>query len=461
MARLGGGRMNALEIAASGLANNDAEDSIIGACLKNPKALDALEGLCEQDFTQPHARVAFRAIRGLADQNRRVDLVTVVEAAEGASKRVSDMPVYLSNCVQKTPVWANAGEYGAIVKELAIRRRIVDVSARISAAALDRAQDCAKTLDDARLALAGIVVSRHATQGISDVLASAYEYVVGVASGDIKPIPTGMPGIDGTIGGLFRGEYTIIAARPSVGKSAFAASVALAAAKNGAHVAICSREMTDVQYGQRLLSSAAYIDGMRIRTGDLHESEWPLLGDAMAELSALPVEFMFTVRTVEDLRQECMRLREQNGLDVLVVDYLQLMDSAGSFEKEYLRIGKISHALQALAHDLSIVVLALAQVGRSAQNAMPTLAELRGSGDMEQDADGVIFLHRPENAQDRTVNPMDKSRFDEFREMGYEYISIHIAKQRNACTGYINILFEPAKMRYYAIERKGKNEDDA
>ena len=233
--------------------------------------------------------------------------------------------------------------------------------------------------------------------------------------------------------------------------------MALAAAKNGARVAICSREMTDVQYGQRLISSAAYIDGMRIRTGDLHESEWPLLGDAMAELSALPIEFMFTVRTVEDLRQECVRLKEQSGLDVLVVDYLQLMDSAGSFEKEYLRIGKISHALQALAHDLNIVVLALAQVGRSAQNAMPTLAELRGSGDMEQDADGVIFLHRPENAQDRTVHPLDKSRFDEFKLMGYEYISIHIAKQRNACTGYINILFEPSKMRYYAIERKGES----
>lgn len=453
--------MNVLEIAASGLASNDAEDSLIGACLKNPKALDALEGLCEQDFTQPRAQEAFKAMRSLINQNRRVDLVTAVEAAEGASKRVSDMPVYLSNCVQKTPVWANAGEYAAIVRELSIRRRIVDVSAQISAAALDRAQDCAKTLDDARLALADIVVSRHATQGISDVLANAYAYVVGVASGDIKPIPTGMPGIDNTIGGLFRGEYTIIAARPSVGKSAFAASVAMAAAKNGAHVAICSREMTDVQYGQRMLSSAAYIDGMRIRTGDLHESEWPLLGDAMAELSGLPIEFMFTVRTVEDLRQECMRLQEQGGLDVLVVDYLQLMDSAGSFEKEYLRIGKISHALQALAHDLNIVVLALAQVGRSAQNSMPTLAELRGSGDMEQDADGVIFLHRPENAQDRTVNPMDKSRFEEFKAMGYEYISIHIAKQRNACTGYINILFEPAKMRYYAIERKGKNEDDA
>lgn len=453
--------MNALEIAASGLASNDAEDSLIGACIRNPKALDALEGLCEQDFTQPHARAAFRAIRGLANQNRRVDLVTVVEAVECASKRVSDMPVYLSNCAQKTPVWANAGEYAAIVKELSIRRRIVDVSAQISRGALDRSQDCAKTLDDARLALADIVVSRHATQGISDVLANAYAYVVGVASGDIRPIPTGLACIDDTIGGLYRGEYTIVAARPSVGKSAFAASIALAAARNGARVAICSREMTDVQYGQRLLSSTAYVDGMRMRTGKLHDGEWPLLGDAMTELSTLPIEFMFSVRTVEDLRQECMRLKENGGLDVLVVDYLQLMDSAGNFEKEYLRIGKISHALQALAHDLNIVVLALAQVGRSAQNAMPTLAELRGSGDMEQDADGVIFLHRPENAQDRTVNPMDKSRFDEFKAMGYEYISIHIAKQRNACTGYINILFEPSKMRYYAIDRKGGNGNDA
>lgn len=453
--------MNALEIAASGLANNDAEDSLIGACIRNPKALDALSSLSVQDFTQPRAQEAFKAIRSLINQNRRVDLVTVVEAAEGASKRVSDMPVYLSNCAQKTPVWANAGEYGAIVRELSIRRRIVDVSAQISRGALDRSQDCAKTLDDARLALASIVVSRHATQGISDVLASAYAYVVGVASGDIRPIPTGLACIDDTIGGLYRGEYTIVAARPSVGKSAFAASIALAAARNGARVAICSREMTDVQYGQRLLSSAAYVDGMRMRTGKLHDGEWPLLGDAMAELSTLPIEFMFAVRTVEDLRQECVRLKENGGLDVLAVDYLQLMDSAGSFEKEYLRIGKISHALQALAHDLNIVVLALAQVGRSAQNSMPTLAELRGSGDMEQDADGVIFLHRPENAQDRTVNPMDKSRFDEFKAMGYEYISIHIAKQRNACTGYINILFEPAKMRYYAIDRKGGNGNDA
>ena len=234
-------------------------------------------------------------------------------------------------------------------------------------------------------------------------------------------------------------------------------NVALAAAEKGFKVGICSREMTDIQFGQRILSYETYMDGMKIRKADITDEDWVTLAEGVGEAARLPVDFLFTVRTVEDLRAEVQRKANRGEIDILIVDYLQLMSTAQKFKEDRLRVGYISKALKDIAVDFNIPVIALAQVKRYAGGArakMPTLEDLKDSGSIEQDADGVIFLHNPYDEEDDYVDPRDKPYFKNFVEKGFTYLCLGIAKQRQGTTGKVCVLFDKRTMHYYAIDRE-------
>ena len=258
---------------------------------------------------------------------------------------------------------------------------------------------------------------------------------------------------------FFPGELTVIGARPGVGKSAFGANVALEAARKGYRVAVVSREMTDVQYGQRMMSRGALVDGMKLRKASLDDDDWMKMTEALTEMSTLPISFMFSVTSIEDLRIEVQRKMLKGELDMLIVDYLQLMQTRQKFrDQEHLRIGYISKALKAMAVDFNIPVIALAQVNRDSDGQMPTMRNLKASGDIEQDADNIIFLHKPANSTDRCVYPEDRQTFEAFEALGYVYLCIAVAKQRQGATGNICLLFEPSHMRYLEIDRTERRE---
>ena len=168
------------------------------------------------------------------------------------------------------------------------------------------------------------------------------------------------------------------------------------------------------------------------------------------------INFIFNTRTVEDLRREVQKRVERKELDLLIVDYLQLMDTTAKYRDEHLRVGNVSKALKGMALDFNIPVVSLAQVNRDTDGSLPTLRNLKDSGNIEQDADGVIFLHRPTDSTDSSIDPRDKANFDLLRKKGYDYIVIAVAKQRQGTTGMASVLFDKAHMRYVIIDREGR-----
>ena len=423
----------------------------------NDEAETYARDLKETDFYFPEHGKLFRAIQSVVAKQMRVDMITV-DAALGElfPNEQAHLAEVMIDCAKLgLKSFRNVEDYIRIVRDLSTRRQSIHAFEGLVAQLKDPTRNIADVFEQMRVESGQIVQSKHAWQNMQDVLLATYDYLEKRQSGGIKSITTGIGNIDNLIGGFFGGELTVVGARPSVGKSAFGANIAMAAARKGFKVAVISREMTDIQYGCRMLAHAAWVDGMKLRKGTIDTDEWARLAEGMGDIGALPIEFMFSVRTIEDLVREVQRKVERHELDMLIVDYLQLMETQRRFQQENLRVGYISTTLKHLATDCNIPVIALAQVNRDTDGQMPTLKSLKASGDIEQDADGVIFLHRPSHANDPYVDPRDREVFAQYEERGLTYLCIGVAKQRQGAVGKACVVFDPAYMRYIEIDRTG------
>lgn len=448
-----------LQAGTSDFASKGAEQAVIAQMLiRGQEAEDHASELQESDFYFPDHGKIYRAIQAVVTQRMNVDLVTV-DAALGKlyPMEQSQLSEAMIGCTEAMTITGRRIEdYIRIVKDLSVRRQSIHSFEGLVAQLRDPTRDIADILDQMRVESGQIQQSKHTWQNMQDVLLSTYDYLEKRQSGQIKSITTGIGNIDSLIGGFFGGELTVIGARPSVGKSAFGANIALEAARKGFRVAVISREMTDIQYGARMIAHEAWVDGMRLRKGEIDNDEWGRIADSMGGIGELPIEFMFSVRTVEDLAKEVQRKVERGELDMLIVDYLQLLETQRRFQQENLRVGYISTTLKHLATDCNIPVIALAQVNRDTDGQMPTLKSLKASGDIEQDADGVIFLHRPSVPTDPYVDPRDQDVFSLYAEKGLTYLCIGVAKQRQGAVGRACVLFDPVYMRYIEIDRSHK-----
>ena len=444
--------------AQNGFASEEAERSMLGNIVgRNDEYGHYADELTEDDFYASSRRMIFRAIRKAKAEGLAIDLVTIGGMIEKVDPdNAGTITSELIQCAQSYSSAFNAESYYRIIKELSVRRRAILLVGDIQTQLNDPTQGINGIMDKLRTNAGDLLVNKHSWVSIQDVLFHTLDYIEKRVKGDVKSIATGIPNVDAIIGGFFGGEMTVIGARPGVGKSVFGMNVAIAAAEKGFKVGICSREMTDVQYGQRIVSYESYVDGMKIRKAQLDDDDWMKIVEGTGLGARLPIEFLFTVRSVEDLRAEVQRKVAKGELDMLVVDYLQLMTVEQRFKEDRLRVGYISKALKDISTDFNIPVIALAQVKRYAGGTrakMPTLEDLKDSGSIEQDADNVIFLHNPYNAEDEYVDPRDKEYFDSFAEHGLTYLCLGVAKQRQGVTGVACILFNKANMRYYAIDR--------
>lgn len=436
----------------------EAEQSILGCIINRADTYDTyVMELSEDDFYVREHKAIHRALRKAKAEQLAIDLVTVGDILEQLfPNAVAKVTSAMIDCAQRVQ-YTNVDSYLRTVKELSVRRKAITLIAEIQKELQDPSKTINGIMDRLRTEAGDMLVSKHSWMTMTDVLLKTFSYIEQRVKGEVKSITTGIPNVDAIIGGFFGGELTIIGARPAVGKSVFGMNVALEAAARGFKVGICSREMTDIQYGQRILSYESRIDGMKIRKAQIEAEDWMPITKALSSASRLPIEFLFTVRTVEDLRAETQRKVNQGQLDMLIVDYLQLLAADQRFKEDRLRVGYISRALKDIALDFNIPVVALAQVKRYAGGArakMPTLEGLKDSGSLEQDADGVIFLHNPFDAEDDYVDPRDKEYFHTYEKQGFTYLCIGVAKQRQGSTGKACVLFEKKTMRYFAIDRE-------
>lgn len=439
----------------------DAEENILRRMLKSQEVADDVAGtLTGKDFANTDYGRLFNAIQDVLQADRHVDAITVEDSIGRLfpknAKRLRETLVMLTKYKEPTVDDSHSiSDHIAIVKALSMRRAAMQTVGELVKQMYDPSKDIGETLTAIREAVDTSGVDRGAWRPLSDVLISTYDYLERRQKGEIKAITSGLKCLDRIIGGFYGGELTVIGARPSVGKSAFGANIALAAARDGHKVGIVSCEMVDIGFGQRLLSHSAWLDGMALRKGELDQEAWDKIAVAMGELGELPIEFMFDTTYIEDVVQWVTRKARRGEIDMLIVDYLQLMDTRKKFDSEHLRVGYISRSLKKLATQTGIPVIALAQVSRETDGSMPTLKHLKDSGSIEQDCDGVIFLHRPSKDTDEYIDPRDKPYFAGYDERGTVYLCIAVAKQRQGAIGKTCVCFDPSIMRYIEIARTG------
>lgn len=420
--------------------NIEAEQSILGGILlENSSINSALEILSKNDFYSEAHRRIFSVIVELSERNEPVDIITLSNALK--DKNMLDSvggSAYIASLVDNVPSAANVANYAKIVKEKAILRGLISSATDIINSCFETGSDVDEVLDKAEHSIFEISENkvRPSFYPIRDIVKDSFRSIEDLFARKelITGVPTGFEKIDDLTSGLQKSELIIIAGRPSMGKTAFALNIAQYAALEGqTPAAIFSLEMSKEQLAFRLLASDAKVDSQRLRKGFLGETDWPKLTAAAGRLSEAPIFIDDTAAiTVLEMKAKSRRLKADQGLGLIVVDYIQLMRSGSYRESREQEISEISRSLKALAKELNVPVVALSQLNRKVEdrtNRRPQMADLRESGAIEQDADVIAFIYRDEVYNKSDDNP----------EKGIA--EIIIAKQRNGPTGTVKLAF--------------------
>ncbi len=410
----------------------------MGAVLVNPEVYyDVAHFLSPEDFFLHRNRWIWEAFNSLHDQRLPVDILTVAENLESVG-RLEEVggPAYLAALINNVPTSLHAEAYGRLVEETAIRRRLLEAANRVARLAHQSETGIEDVVNDAEKAVFGVSERRltHDVQPIKEVLSEYYDRIDYLARhrDETVGVPTGFIDLDRLLGGMQPSDLLIVGGRPGQGKSGFCISAAKNASQiHKKRVALFSLEMSNEQLVQRLIAQETGIDSQRLRLGDLQDEEWPLFTQAVSALSDTNIFLDDTPAiTPLQLRTKCRRLHMEYGLDLILVDYLQLMTGDTRMENRVQEVSYISRNLKVLARELNVPVLAAAQLSRAVEqraDKRPLLSDLRESGSLEQDADVVMFIYR-----------QDQYDPDALKQNIAEII---VAKHRNGPVGSIELVF--------------------
>ncbi|MEM9533425.1 MAG: replicative DNA helicase [Pseudomonadota bacterium] len=419
----------------------EAEQSVLGGLMLTADAWDQVADLVtEDDFYRRDHRLLFRALASLRQADQPCDAVTLGEWLE--SNELTDQVGgvgYVISLANNTPSAANIKAYAGIVREKSILRQLIDVSNEIAGDAFHpEGRSSGELLESAEKKVFDIrdkgarqqAGFAHVREGVKAAF-HQIEFLTEL-DGNITGVPTGFNDFDEKTAGLQRSDLIIVAGRPAMGKTSFALNIAEhAAISAGCTVAVFSMEMSAQQLVMRLLSSLGRINQQRLRTGNLHDDDWPRLTSAMNMLVKTNIFIDETpALSPTELRARARRLKREHDLGLIVIDYLQLMQVPGSSENRATEIAEISRSLKALAKELDVPVIALSQLNRALEqrpNKRPVMADLRESGSIEQDADVIAFIYRDEVYNEDSP---DKGKAE-----------IIIGKQRNGSTGMVPLTF--------------------
>lgn len=396
--------------------NKEAEQSVLGAAMLDKDALfDVLETVKADDFYDAAHKEVYDVILELGRRNESVDIVTVCdELKKRGSLEIAGGRAYIASLTANVPSAKNAVGYAKIVAEKAQLRRLIKAADEIREKSFEESEDAGYILDFAEQNIFEIAQKRQKNDysHIKDVIMENVEMIDKAAGsdGDVTGIPSGFTEIDKITGGFQRSDLIILAARPAMGKSSFALNIALNAAKRGSKgIIIFNLEMPKDQLGQRLLSMESNIELSNIRKGKIEINDWQKINIAADILSKTSITIDDTPGiTVMEMKNKCRRMKAEYGLDLVVVDYLQLMTSEGRSESRQQEISKLSRYLKLLAREMDCPVLVLSQLSRAPElrnDHRPMLSDLRESGSIEQDADVVIFLYRDDYYNEESEKP--------------------------------------------------------
>ena len=428
----------------------EAELSVLGAMmLKKDAVIQAIELLRADEFYRQAHRVVFEAMEKLVREGEPVDIVTVTEALKksGLLDKVGGI-TFLANLTNSVPSTANLAHYAKIVKEKAILRALIDASTEIAGAAYEASEDIAEQLDNAEQKILAIASGRTtgAFTPIKKVVFDAVDRIsaLGQAKGGVTGLSTGLVTLDSVTRGLQKSDLIIVAARPAMGKTAFVLNLATHVALQGGTVAFFSLEMPREQLMHRIFCAEGQIDATRLARGELDDEEWGRLVKVADRMIKTNLYFDDTSSTtVLDIRTRARRLKAEHGLDLIAIDYLQLIQAPGRVENRTLAVAEMTRSLKVLARELDVPIVVLSQLSRATEgrsDKRPMLSDLRESGSIEQDADIVMFLYREDYYNQDTENA--------------NITELSIAKHRNGATDTVRMFFQKEYTRFRDLARE-------
>ncbi len=428
--------------------NVDAEKSLLGSLLLDKDAVIKVADIVKpEDFYEDRHGLIFSAMLALYEKMRPIDVVTVTDILRDR-KQLDTIggASYLATLAGGLPSSANVVRYAEIVSSKSTLRNLIAAGADISTFGRAEDKEIDLLLDEAEKRL--FAVARKYLRGgfvsVREVLDEAFERIDKLHEnrGQTRGVPSGFKLIDNILSGFQKSDLIVVAARPSIGKTSLALNFALNAATDGYSVGMFHLEMSKDQVVDRLISAQSGIDSWRLRTGNLREDDFGRLSDAMSKLSEMSIYIDDSPgANVMEMRTKARRLQAEKKLDLLIVDYLQLMESRKSSDNRVQEISEISRSLKGLARELNIPVIAVSQLSRAVElrpRKIPQLSDLRESGAIEQDADVVMFIYREDyyNKDTERQNIAD----------------IIIAKHRNGPTGQVELYFKPETMTFRTLE---------
>lgn len=434
--------------------NIEAEASLLGALLIDADAVVKIaDTVSAQDFYDERHQRIYEAVIHLYEKHSPIDVLTLSDQLKGTG--FIDMvggPAYLTELTNFVPTAAHAEQYAQIVAQKALRRRLIKASQDIVGLGFDEAKNLQELIEEAETRLFE-VSQRHVKQDITSletILAESFDRLdeLHKDKGKIRGVPTGFKDMDNILAGLQRSDLFILAARPSMGKTALALNLAHNVALSANEpVLVFSLEMSKEQLVDRMLSMESGVDAWALRTGNLTDADFEKIGHAMGALSEAQIYIDDTPGiTVSELRTKARREAHQHPLGLIIVDYLQLMSGGARFGGDGNRvqeISEISRGLKGIARELNVPLIALSQLSRSVESRspqIPQLADLRESGSIEQDADVVAFIYREDYYNPET----DRKNITD----------IFIKKHRNGPTGGVELYFDKEKQRFRSLDKR-------
>ncbi len=440
--------------------NLEAEQSMLGALLIDKDAIIKIADLISADdfYKESHGHI-YNIILELFEKKEAIDILSLTSRLEERKllEQVGGRS-YLLSLTNQTPSAAHVVSYAQIIQRKATLRRLISAANNILELGYHEEKEISDVLDKSEQSIFSVSQKylKEKFTHIKDVLSNAFDRIDELhrEKGKLRGIPTGFTDLDNLLAGLQKSDLVILAARPSVGKTSLALDIARNVAKHKKSVGIFSLEMSKEQLVDRLICAEAGVDMWKMRTGKLSESgeDFPKIGQAMSELADSSIFIDdFANTNIMELRTKARRLQMEHGLDLIILDYLQLMEGSGksSSDNRVQEIAEISRALKGIARELNVPVLALSQLSRAVEQtkpAIPKLSHLRESGSIEQDADVVMFIYRKSADKGYDINTLTEEE--------KHIAEIHIAKHRNGPVGVVPLYFESTTVSFKSLDKR-------
>jgi len=430
--------------------NIEAEKAVLGAILIDTQSLTKITDLLSpESFYDLRHQIIFHNIVSLYRDGKPVDVLTLTtELKKDKKLKQIGGSAYISELISEVPTTSNIENYAEIIRECSVRRELINLSSTIDSLSREEQKKLDEIMDVFESKLFSITVSTSNkdffdTKTLLELqMQKADEYAKN--PGGLRGLPTGIGSVDKFLGGLHKSDLIILAARPAVGKSAFVFDIARHIAITGKTSAVFSLEMPAVQVIERMLAQQSRINLWDLRMGNIKDQDYKRLNSAQNELSNSKIFIDETPGiNIMQLRSKARKLMIEEGLDLIIIDYLQLMQGSSRSDNRAQEVGEISRSLKILARELNIPVIALSQLNRAVENregGVPQLSDLRESGSIEQDADLVLFLGR-----DSSADEVDPNNIDYDKKIK---VDMYIAKHRNGPVGKLKLLFQPGHMKY-------------